>query len=65
MYVSVLSKTTFIIYNVIKRQLKDHINDMFQLIYKATFRLQLKRCFDIQLAMFLQYKISLTLEYEI
>ena len=36
---------------------------MFRLIYKAIFRLQLKRrFFDVQFAMSLKYEISFTLE---
>ena len=37
---------------------------MFRLIYKAIFRLQLKRRFDMQLAMSLKYEIWFTLECE-
>jgi len=38
---------------------------MFRLLYKATFRVKLKRRFDIQLAVSLKIGISFTLECEI
>jgi hypothetical protein len=38
---------------------------MFRFLYKAIFRLQLKRRFDTQLAMSLIYDISFTFKYEI
>ena len=39
---------------------------MFRLLYKAIFRLQLKkRAFDIQLTMSLKHEIAFTLAYEI
>ena len=36
---------------------------MFRFLYKAIFRLQLKRLFYIQLAVSLKYEISFILEY--
>jgi len=49
MYTSFQFNTAFITSNIIKRQLKYHISDMFQLLYKAIFRLQFKRQFDVHL----------------
>jgi hypothetical protein len=49
------------IYIYVCIKLKDHISEMFRLLYTAIFRLQLKNIFDIQLAMSLIYKISCSL----
>ena len=61
MYLHFRSNTTSIIYNIIKY----HISDMFRVVYKSIFRLQLTLHFDIQLEIYLKYEISFTFEYEI